>query len=180
MSLIFAGSTTPYLYFSTGSEIRKIDLRLGFNYSVVVDNLRGNWVMDYDLRNNKLYYSGITTDMITRCSLDGSACEDVVRTRISSISGKNQFTLRVWSRKEEFCFPKSRGISQDAVKGNVSTQGSVRVYMAGLSGFDIHGSNLHPRAGCQLAKLLDVVGHPTSTLSQLLTKHSFISVCDGF
>lgn len=66
-------------------------------------------------------------------------------------------------RRGTVSFPESRDISRDKVKGNVSTRGSVNAHVAGLSGFEIHESSLHLRAGCQLAKLPDVLRHPTST-----------------
>ena len=71
--------------------MRKIDLRYGFDYSVVADHLMGATVLDYDLRNDKLYmyYRGIITDKIRRCTLNGSACEDVITTGIPFIRGEH-------------------------------------------------------------------------------------------
>ena len=98
------------MYFSTWLGMRKIDLRYGFDYSVVADHLMRTTVLDYDFRNNKLYmnYRGIITNKIRRCTLNGSACEDVITTGISFIRGENQYMLimHVWSREARFCSPR--------------------------------------------------------------------------
>ncbi|XP_068751456.1 low-density lipoprotein receptor-related protein 1-like isoform X2 [Montipora capricornis] len=80
-------SVVPYLYFSTKSEIRKLDLRHGFNYSIVLDGLALTIGVDFDWANQQLYFSDVSIDKIRRCSLDGSTCEDIITTDLSMAEG---------------------------------------------------------------------------------------------
>ena len=86
--LVFiADSVVPHLYFSTKSEIRKLDLRYGFNYSIVLDGLAVTIGVDFDWENQQLYFSDVSIDKIRRCSLDGSTCEDIITTDLSMAEG---------------------------------------------------------------------------------------------
>ena len=81
-------SIIPYLFFSTRREIRKIDLRHGYNYSIVLGGLQNTIGLDFDWLEQRLYYSDVSIDKIRRCSLDGSKCKNVVTTGLLMTEGK--------------------------------------------------------------------------------------------
>ena len=83
-----ADSITPYLFFSTRREIRKVDVRHGFNYSVVLDGLQNTIGVDFDWAEQQLYYSDVNSDMIRRCFMNGSKCEDIITTGLLMTEGK--------------------------------------------------------------------------------------------
>jgi len=85
--LLFTDAITPYLYFSTRREIRKIDLRQGSNYSTVLDGLSNTIGIDFDWSEQRLYYSDVNNDKIVRCFLNGSKCEDVITTGLLMAEG---------------------------------------------------------------------------------------------
>ena len=84
----FADSNIPFLFFSTKTEVRKVDLRHGFNYSVVISGLQTTIGLDFHWAEQQLYYSDGSTDKIRRCFLDGSKCEDVITTGLLMTEGK--------------------------------------------------------------------------------------------
>lgn len=86
--LLSTDTITPYLYFSTRREVRKIDLRRGSNYITVLDGLSNTIGIDFDWSEQRLYFSDVTKDVIKRCYLNGSECEDVVTTGLSMTEGK--------------------------------------------------------------------------------------------
>ena len=85
---MFSDAIAPYLYFSTRREIRKINVRLGSNYTTVLDGLSNTIGIDFDWSEQQLYYSDVNNDKIVRCFLNGSKCEDVVTTGLSMAEGK--------------------------------------------------------------------------------------------
>lgn len=81
-------SIIPYLFFSTRREIRKVDLRHRFNYSIVLDGLQNAIGVDFDWSEQRLYYSDVSIDKIRRCSLDGRKCKHVITTGLLMTEGK--------------------------------------------------------------------------------------------
>ena len=86
--LFFIDTITPYLYFSTRREIRKINLRHGSNYATVLDGLSNTIGIDFDWSEQQLYFSDVNNDRIRRCFLNGSKCEDVITTGLLMTEGK--------------------------------------------------------------------------------------------
>ena len=87
--LSFTDTITPYLYFSTRREIRKINLRYsGSNYTTVLSGLSNTIGIDFDWSQQQLYYSDVNDDRIRRCYLNGSKCEDVITTGLLMTEGK--------------------------------------------------------------------------------------------
>ena len=88
MNVVFASDgITPYLYFSTRREIRKIDLRQGLNYSIVMSRLGDAIGLDFDWVGQRLYWSDVNADKISRCYLNGTGREDIVTTGLLMTEG---------------------------------------------------------------------------------------------
>lgn len=180
--VIFSGSVTPYLYFSTWLGMRKIDLRYGFDYSAVAGHLMGTTVLDYDFRNDKLYmyYRGIITNKIRRCTLNGSACEDVITTGIPFIRGENQYVDHVWSGEERFPFPRVVIFPETKSRETFVLEAAWMLMLLGCQDLkSMRAVSILELAANWRSSRMSLDTQPPHS-SQLLNEQSFISVCDVF
>ena len=58
----------------------------------MLDGLSNTIGIGFDWSEQRLYYSDVTKDVIKRCYLNGSECEDVITTGLSMTEGK----LVIW------------------------------------------------------------------------------------
>ena len=46
---------------------------------------------------------------------------------VDHVRENQQYTLNVWSRGKQFCFPESPGVSRDEDVGNIRTRGKTKL-----------------------------------------------------
>lgn len=85
--MFYQGAQVPHLYFSLRNQIRKIDLSLGHDYEFVVNNGGGIVGLDFDWKEQRIYWSDISKGTISRCFLDGTGQEDVITDALTLTEG---------------------------------------------------------------------------------------------
>ena len=85
--MLFPGPETPFVYFSTRGEIQRVDIRNSLSYSSVLDKLENTIGLDFDWKEQRIYWSDLHTDNINRCFLNGTGREEVITTGLITAEG---------------------------------------------------------------------------------------------
>ncbi|KAK3706533.1 hypothetical protein QZH41_003269 [Actinostola sp. cb2023] len=101
-----ADDHVPYLYFSTRNEIRKIDIPLAREYNFDVRGLVDTIGIDFDWKEQRIYWSDLYKHTLSRCFMNGTGQEDLITEGL--ITTEDNFTTVLFVNRNEV-----RGISLD-------------------------------------------------------------------